>query len=598
MDIKALSILKSVRVLYVEDDTATREELASMLSYWVAHLDVAQDGQAGLALFAEKRHDIVVTDIQMPIMGGLAMAEEIRRLAPLQAIVVLSAYNDVEFLFRAIELGISQYITKPVNVEQLLARLAEIADVLLTKRDQRRNQRLLEQYRQLVDASAIVSKLDIHGRITYVNNHFCELTGYERETLIGSEIRHLRHPDESNDLSGELWQGVLDGNKWAGIVKNQTVTGALLVVDSNLVPILNEYEKVEEVVCLDVDITDLYLNYENVIESLSRSERSLQEQHHLLDEYKRALELGANICITDNDGRILGVNQQLASALGFEIKDLVERSLSDITAGNYIHCFQEISRSINRHCNKVMPFIHKDGTERTFNVTFMSVRDLRGEISSIILSCQDITEPLRLAHEIVETQRELLLVMGEVVENRSHETGRHVKRVAEIAYLLALESGLSEEHAEMMKAAAPMHDIGKVGIDDLILHKPGKLDHDEYEIMKTHAEIGYHILNRVNRPLVSMASRVAYEHHENFDGSGYPRGLKGSEISIEGRIMAIADVLDALGHVRSYKPAWDDTRIRSYFLEQRGIKFDPLLVDLLFSHWEKFVDIRERFGDL
>ena len=194
MDIKALSILKSVRVLYVEDDTATREELASMLSYWVAHLDVAQDGQAGLALFAEKRHDIVVTDIQMPIMGGLAMAEEIRRLAPLQAIVVLSAYNDVEFLFRAIELGISQYITKPVNVEQLLGRLAEIADVLQAKREQRRNQLLLEQYRQLVDASAIVSKLDVHGRITYVNNRFCELTGYEREALIGSEIRRLRHP--------------------------------------------------------------------------------------------------------------------------------------------------------------------------------------------------------------------------------------------------------------------------------------------------------------------------------------------------------------------------------------------------------------------
>jgi PAS domain S-box-containing protein len=597
MDITTLSTLRLLRVLYVEDDVATRDELAEMLGYWIKELDVTANGQAGLALYSEKRHDIVVTDIQMPVMGGLAMSAEIRRLSPQQPIIVLSAYNDVEFLFRAIDLGISHYITKPVNVEQLLAKMVEIAEIIQVKREKDRNQRLLEQYRHLVDASAIVSKFDPQGRITYVNDRFCELSGYDQQALIGSEIRCIRHPDEPKDISGEIWQSVLDGNKWVGIVKNQTLSGAMFVVDSSLVPILNEHNHVEEVVCLDVDITDIYLNYENMIESLSRSERSLNEQRHLLNEYKRALELGASICITDMNGRILSANQLFGNSLGYAVNELCERSLADITQGDHSHCYQEVNDKQGSHCIKVIPFHHHDGSERQFSVIFLAVRGMDEQINSIILSCQDVTEPLRLSKDIVETQRELLLVMGEVVENRSQETGKHVKRVAEIAYLLALKYGLNDERAEMLKTVAPMHDIGKVGIDDAILHKPGKLDFDEFEIMKTHAELGRHILTRIDRPLVNMAARIAYEHHENYDGSGYPQGIKGEEISLEGRIIAIADVLDALSHERVYKPAWDDQSIRAYMLEQRGLKFDPELVDLALTHWDAIIAIRQNYRD-
>lgn len=144
MDKLALASLKSIRILYVEDDAATREELAMMLTPWVRELIVAVDGQNGLDQFRASRPDIVVTDIQMPRVSGLAMCGEIRSLAPEQPIVVLSAYNDVEFLFRAIELGINQYITKPVNVERLLLRLAQMADVLLALRERERNRVLLE----------------------------------------------------------------------------------------------------------------------------------------------------------------------------------------------------------------------------------------------------------------------------------------------------------------------------------------------------------------------------------------------------------------------------------------------------------------------
>jgi len=598
MDLNTFSVLKNIRVLYVEDDAATREELAEILTFWVKDLEVASNGQTGLELFSRQPHDIVVTDIQMPTMNGLAMSTEMRRLSPHQPILVLSAYNDVEYLFHAIELGISYYVTKPVNVEHLLGKMTEIAEGLVAKQEKLRNQKLLEQYRQLVDASAIVSKFDPQGRISYVNDRFCELSGYDQHALNGIEIRHMRHPEEPKDISGKIWQSVVDGNQWAGIVKKQTRSGAMYVVDSSIVPILNEDNSVEEVVCLDVDITDIYLNYENMLESLTRSERSLHEQRHLLDEYKRVLELGASILVIDPDGRIQAVNLRLASMLGYEIKDLCERSLSEIVPVDYSTCFQKTTQAIDGHCSQVIPFIHQNRSERIFSVNFMSVHDLHGQINAIILSCQDVTEPLRLTREIVETQRELLLVLGEVVESRSQETGKHVYRVAEIAHLLALEYGLDREQAEILKTAAPMHDIGKVGIDDAILHKPGKLNSDEFEIMKTHAEIGHHILTRIDRPLLSIAARIAYEHHENFDGSGYPQGLKGAEISIEGRIIAIADVLDALGHARVYKAAWDDTAIRDYLITQRGRKFDPVLVDLTLKHWDAIADIRQNLSDI
>ncbi len=597
MDTRRLETLRTLNVLYVEDDPATRDELAQILELWIDHVHTAENGQVGLERFRAVRPDIVVTDIQMPVLNGLAMSTRIRASHPDQPIIVLSAYNDVEFLFSAIDIGIDQYVTKPVNVERLLAKLADMAEDIRARRERRRNQRLLEQYRQLVDASAIVTKLDRDGRITYVNDHFCEHTGYEKGELIDSDIRRLRHPDETKDLSGALWQGILDGERWAGIVKNQTRSGALFVVESSLVPIFDDNGQVEEVVCLDVDITDFYLNYEGLLDTLSCSQRSLQEQTHFLDEYKRALDLGTCICITDIQGRILGSNKQFASLLGYDAKSLSARLLADITTGNHEHCFRDFASRIDAQCSEVMNFRHRDGSERTFSVVYIPLRDLQGEITSVILGCQDVTESMRLTRDVLETQRELLLVMGEVVETRSRETGRHVKRVAEIAHLLALQSGLSKEQAEMLKTTAPIHDVGKVGIADAILHKPGKLDPAEYESIKTHAEIGYRILSTIDRPLVAMAARIAYEHHENYDGSGYPRGLKGEEISIEGRIVAIADVLDALSQKRIYKSAWDSAAIHEFMREQRGIKFDPALVDLVFAHWDEILDIRDRYRD-
>ena len=202
-----------------------------------------------------------------------------------------------------------------------------------------------------------------------------------------------------------------------------------------------------------------------------------------------------------------------------------------------------------------------------------------------------------LMKEIEETQKEVVFTMGAIGESRSKETANHVKRVAEYSKLFALYYGLEEAEAELLKQASPMHDIGKIGIADAILNKPAALTADEFEIMKGHVTIGYEMLKHSTRPLMKTATIVAHEHHERFDGKGYPRGLKGYDIHIYGRITAIADVFDALGSKRIYKDAWKDEDIFSYIQERAGTQFDPKLVEIFFEHLEEFLAIRDALKD-
>ncbi|WP_419774682.1 HD domain-containing phosphohydrolase [Halarcobacter sp.] len=211
---------------------------------------------------------------------------------------------------------------------------------------------------------------------------------------------------------------------------------------------------------------------------------------------------------------------------------------------------------------------------------------------------KNIKEIQNLNKEIEDTQKEVILTMGAIGETRSKETGNHVKRVAEYSKILAIKYGLDENEANLLKEASPMHDIGKVGIPDRVLKKPAKLNDEEWEIMKGHAQLGYEMLKHSNRKILKAAAIVAKEHHEKWDGSGYPNGLKGEEIHIYGRITAVADVFDALGSDRCYKKAWPLEEILDLFKKERGKHFDPKLVDLLFENIDEVVYIRDKYKDI
>ena len=206
-------------------------------------------------------------------------------------------------------------------------------------------------------------------------------------------------------------------------------------------------------------------------------------------------------------------------------------------------------------------------------------------------------ESLCLNKEIEQTQKELLYLLGEVTEARSEETGDHVKRVSEYSKLIARKCGLSKREIMLVSMASPIHDIGKIAIPDNILLKPGKLIPEEFDIVKTHTTIGYNLLKHSDRDILKSAAIIAHEHHERYDGKGYPRGLKGEEIHIFGRIAAVADVFDALGSPRVYKKAWIMEDILNYFRQEKGKHFDPILVDVLFDNLDEFLEIKEKYSD-
>jgi len=230
------------------------------------------------------------------------------------------------------------------------------------------------------------------------------------------------------------------------------------------------------------------------------------------------------------------------------------------------------------------------------------VEELKSELQELNTHLESqvdekIIEVVQLNKDIRDTQKEIIFTMGTIGESRSKETGLHVKRVAEYSKLLALHFGIHEYEADMIKQASPMHDIGKIGIPDSILNKPGRLTDGERVIMNTHAQLGFDMLSHSDKELLRMSAIIAYQHHEKWDGTGYPHGLVGEDIHIYGRITAIADVFDALGSDRAYKKAWEDEKIFTLFKEESGKQFDPTLIEIFFNHLDDFLKVRDKFKE-
>ena len=194
-------------------------------------------------------------------------------------------------------------------------------------------------------------------------------------------------------------------------------------------------------------------------------------------------------------------------------------------------------------------------------------------------------------------ERETIVRLSRAAEFRDPETGGHIQRMAHYSWLIAKRMDLSPQDQQLILESAPMHDVGKVGIPDHILLKPGKLLPEEFEIMKGHAEKGYQILAGSNSPLLQKGAEIARSHHEKFDGSGYPQGLKGTDIPLSGRIVAVADVFDALTSERPYKAAWSVEDSVAYLTDQKGRHFDPQCVDSFLNHFEEVLDIKSKFLD-
>lgn len=263
-----------------------------------------------------------------------------------------------------------------------------------------------------------------------------------------------------------------------------------------------------------------------------------------------------------------------------------------VTANN------EISVRHKALISGVTDFLNKPLDNSEFVARARNMLALRQSQKKLIDRAEWLADEVRKATAKIRAQeQETIFCLAKAAEYRDPETGAHIQRMARYSQHIARILGLSEQQQEELLEAAPMHDIGKVGIADAILLKPGRLTPAEFELMKQHAVIGYELMNKSSSPLLKVAAEIALTHHEKYDGSGYPRQLAGEEIPLYGRIVAVADVFDALTSTRPYKRAWSIEEAIELLRNGSGKHFDPACVDAFLSEFDQVLAIKNTFLD-
>lgn len=414
-----------------------------------------------------------------------------------------------------------------------------------------------------------------HLRELYLNEHTIELVydeifELERKKLEVLNVFNTLYPQEKN-LRIEIEKIVLEGNvieQIKALSNLRYYSKEMLYQHGNEETLQKWLQPIQELsrMAISIDLKEKLSEYELITSQIGENAIILEKAKIVENE-----NILRSSDILDNNTKLSKTleNHIVTSAGGFiDRMRILQFFIGFITVLFIVFLAMKVSRNVSLTMDEVEAKIE----EGLFEVNALNI-------------------------EIEETQREIIFTMGSIGESRSKETGNHVKRVAEYCKILAVHYGLDEKEAEMLKLASPMHDIGKIAIPDAVLNKPGRFDEEERRIMDTHALRGYEMLKHSKRPLLKMAAIVAKEHHEKWDGTGYPDKKVGEEIHIYGRITALADVFDALGSARVYKSAWDDEKIFALFKEERGKHFEPKLVDIFFEHLDEFLHVRNSMRD-
>jgi PAS domain S-box-containing protein len=250
--------LKEISVLYVEDDAVMRTELSSLLSNFFFKVFFASNGEEGLEIFKknQKKIDLIISDINMPTMSGIDMVKEIRKFDEEVGVIFATAYSDKEFLMDSIKLKVVNYVVKPIDVRALLESISEFAEHLLSKKIIKTKNKELFLYKEAIDANSIVIKTDIQMNITYVNSHFSEISGFNKNELIGKEFLSLRYHDMNIKVYNNMFAKVLDNKMWKGKLKQITKNNGVLILDSFMLPSHDEDGNITGTIIIQRDITD------------------------------------------------------------------------------------------------------------------------------------------------------------------------------------------------------------------------------------------------------------------------------------------------------------------------------------------------------
>ena len=294
------NLLKRLNLLYVEDDDIIRIELSQLLGGFFSNIYVAKDGKEGLRTYLENQDhiDIILTDINMPYLNGIEMIKKIRGINSKVPVIFATAHSDNEFLAEAIKLRVQEYIIKPIDVRRLLSLMSDIASILYQEFLLKQQQIELEKYKEIIDTNNIVIKTDIHLNITYVNELFCEISGFDSSELIGKEFKFLKFSDVANDIYTNLYADVLNNKPWKGKLKNTKKDGSYYHTDTYVIPTFDETGEMTGVISIQKDITE-ELNKKREIQLALmrdksdiyiRSKEGSLEQNHIINELNFKLE--------------------------------------------------------------------------------------------------------------------------------------------------------------------------------------------------------------------------------------------------------------------------------------------------------------------
>ena len=439
------------------------------------------------------------------------------------------------------------------------------------------NERALELASFIASASDAVIAVSPDGLITSWSDGAERLFGYTRAEIVGRSVVLLSQPGEAREA--QLLLERVQAGEQVERVEAERVTrdGRSLKVLVSISPIWSQGGEFAGAVGIYGDLS----RQRSAEEALEVSER----QYHALVE-----ALSEGVVMRDTNGRLLAANKSAEQILGLSAEEL-RASTWDSHPNSYIHedgspfLGEEhptlISIRTGEPQTGVIIGIDRPGVPRRWISVDSSA--LVGPDGSTpyagVVSFTDITELRRTLAELHSARLEDLRRMALVGEYRDDDTNRHTVRVANIAGLLARELGLDSGLISLIHSAAPLHDVGKIGIPDRILLKPGALTPEELAVMRTHTTIGGAILDNSDFPVLQMAQEIAVTHHERWDGAGYPLQLRGDAIPIAGRILAVADAFDAMAHTRPYKSAFPVAHAVAEIVRSSGGQFDPAVVE-------------------
>ncbi len=581
--LKQVKMMTKARIMIVEDEqivTSDIERTLERIGYSV--VATVSTGKDAIVSAGDSKPDLILMDIVLEgEKSGIQAADEIRQRFAIP-VVYLTAYADEGILQKAKKTEPYGYIVKPFDSRELKGTIEMALQRNSAEKALRESE---EKYRNLVERS-LQGLMILQGeksRIVFANSTLCDMIGYgidELYSLTAQQTAELIHPEDIERIQG-VYRQRLNGQTGdqpteARIIRKDGEVRWLQIFASRI-----GHNGLQALQVSCIDVTDRKL----AGEALRESER----------KYRVLFETSPDGIVTsDLKGRVLEANKAFQEMLGYRLDELQERTYRQITPDKWRH---EETRHFKANGAKgsgtfEKEYLRKNGTIFPVALTGWVIKDQEGRPEKLGMFVRNITERKKAEQDLMQSYKklsrlteEIVEVLASAVEMRDPYTAGHQRRVAVLACTIAERMKISRNKIQGLRMAALIHDIGKIYVPPEILNRPGKLTDTEFSLIKIHSQTGYDLLKSIEFPW--PVAEIVRQHHERLDGSGFPQGLKDKQILLQAKILAVADVVEAMSSHRPYRPAHGIQDTLDELIQKRGIQYDPRAVDVCLALYQE-----------